>query len=130
MGLKLSDKQKLGLLVSNNRAHDVDFVTLPMDLREDNTWLVNASHSAVFYNIKLSSLKTAFYYTEVNHLMDNLTKNLSPRTVDAVSDASTLNYGGRSELQFDFKTGPLFTGIDYRFESADGFRTRNIRWVQ
>ncbi len=125
-GLKLSDKQKLGLLVSNNSAHDVDFITLPMDLREDNTWLVNANHSAVFYNTKLSSLKTAFYYTEVNHLMDNLTKNLSPRTVDAVSDASTLNYGGRSELRFDFKTGPFFTGIDYRFESADGFRTRNI----
>lgn len=126
LGLKLSEKQKIGILISNNRAHDVDFITLPMDLREDNTWLANASHSAVFYDSKLTSWKTAMYYTEVKHLMDNLTKNISPRTVDAVSDASTLNYGGRSELRFDFKKGPLFTGIDYRFESADGFRTRNI----
>lgn len=126
LGLKLSENQKIGVLISNNRAHDVDFITLPMDLREDNTWLANASHSAVFYYRKLTSWKTAMYYTEVKHLMDNLTKNISPRTVDAVSDASTLNYGGRSELRFDFKTGPLFTGIDYRFESADGYRTRNI----
>ena len=126
LGFKLGEKQKLGILISNNRAHDVDFVTLPMDLRNDNTWLASANHSMVFYNKKLSSWKTAFYYTEVNHLMDNLSKDSSPRTVDAVSDAATMNYGGRSELRFDFKKGPFFTGIDYRFESADGFRTRDI----
>lgn len=124
MGFRLGEKQNIGFLVSNNRAHDVDFPTLPMDLREDNTWLLNASHAMFFGTKHLSSVNTALYATKVDHLMDNLDKVINPRTVDAVSDASTLNYGGRSELRFDFENHRLFTGIDYRFEGADGFRTR------
>mgnify|MGYP000891228647 CR=1 FL=1 len=124
LGFRLGEKQTIGFLVSNNRAHDVDFPTLPMDLREDNTWLLNANHALFFNRKNLSSLQTALYTTKVDHLMDNLDKVINPRTVDAVSDASTINYGGRSELRFDFAENKLFTGIDYRFEGADGFRTR------
>lgn len=91
LGFRLGEKQTVGFLVSNNRAHDVDFPTLPMDLREDNTWLLNANHTLFFNRKNLSSLHTALYTTKVDHLMDNLGKVINPRSVDAVSDASTLN---------------------------------------
>lgn len=126
LGLKLSESQSLGVLVSNNFAKDVDFPALPMDLREDNTWLVNASHSAVFYDKSLSSWKTSVYGTMVNHLMDNYDKVIDPRMVDAETDAKTRNYGGRSEMRFDFENSFLYAGLDYRYESADGYRTREM----
>lgn len=126
LGFKLDEKQTVGLLVSNNRAHDVDFPSLSMDLRDDNTWLFNASHALFFSGKRLSSLNTALYATKVDHMMDNIDKVLNPRTVDAFSDANTLNYGGRSEMLFDFEHGRLFSGVDYRFESATGTRTRNM----
>ncbi|WP_321372822.1 TonB-dependent receptor domain-containing protein [uncultured Draconibacterium sp.] len=126
LGLKLSQNQNIGVLVSNNIAKDVDFPALPMDLREDNTWLVNASYSAVFYNEALSSWNTSIYGTMVDHLMDNYDKMLNPRMVDAKTDAETRNYGGRTEMRFDFAKSYLYTGADYRFESADGYRERTM----
>jgi len=126
LGFKLSEKQNMGFMVSNNRAKDVDFPSLPMDLRSDDTWLVNASHAAYFYGKSLSSINTTVYFTKVNHLMDNYDKIIIPRTTDAETLAKTLNYGGRSEFRFDFKTGYLFSGLDYRFESAEGDRTRKM----
>jgi iron complex outermembrane receptor protein len=125
-GFKLSQSQSLGVLVSNNIAKDVDFPALPMDLREDNTWLLNASHSAQFYNKALSLWNTSLFGTMVDHLMDNYDKQLDPRTVDAITDAETVNYGGRSELIFEFSNSHLYGGLDYRFESADGYRTRTM----
>ncbi|MDX8339965.1 TonB-dependent receptor [Draconibacterium sp. IB214405] len=126
LGVKLSQTQNMGVLVSNNIAKDVDFPALPMDLREDNTWLVNASHSAVFYDKVLTSWNTSLYGTMVDHLMDNYDKVLDPRMVDAITDAETRNYGGRTELRFDFDKSYLYAGADYRFESADGYRERTM----
>jgi iron complex outermembrane receptor protein len=126
LGFKLSEKQNIGLMVSNNRAKDVDFPSLPMDLRNDDTWLVNTNHTAWFYDKSITSVNTTIYYTKVNHLMDNFDKVIVPRTVDAETLAKTLNYGGRSEFRFDFNTGYLFSGIDYRYEMAEGDRTREM----
>lgn len=126
LGLQLSPSQNLGLLVSNNRAKDVDFPALPMDLREDNTWLINLGHKAIFYDKALSAWETSLYGTMVDHTMDNYDKIIEPRTVDAETEAETKNYGGRSELRFDFETSYLYAGMDYRFESADGYRTREM----
>ncbi|MCK3683345.1 TonB-dependent receptor [Maribellus sp. YY47] len=126
LGLKISEAQTLGVMVSNNFAKDVDFPALPMDLRKDNTWLINASHSATFYEHSLSTWKTSLYGTFVNHEMDNLDKVLDPRMMDAYTDASTQNYGGRTELRFNFDRSHVFAGLDYRSESAEGHRTREM----
>ena len=126
LGFKIGAVQTLGLLISNNQAKDVDFAALPMDLRSDDTWLVNASHAVNFAGKKISTWNTAAYFTHVDHVMDNFDKILSPRNVNAVTDASTLNYGGRSEVRFEFKDQFLFAGADYRFESSEGIRSREM----
>lgn len=125
-GLKLSPTENLGILVSNNVARDVDFPALPMDLRKDNTWLINLGHNVVFYDKALSTWETRLYGTMVKHVMDNFDKVIDPRMVDAETNAKTRNFGGRSELRFDLETGYLYAGLDYRFESADGTRTREM----
>lgn len=126
LGIKLNQSQNLGILVSNNLAKDVDFPALPMDLRKDNTWLLNVGHSALFYKKALTSWETSIYGTFVDHSMDNLDKVLDPRMMDATTNATTKNYGGRSELRFDFEHSHLYAGLDFRSESADGYRTREI----
>ncbi len=126
IGFKLGEKQRLGILLSNNRAKDVDFPSLPMDLRDDNTWLLNGTHTAYFFNRKITSWNTTMYFTKVNHLMDNYDKIINPRMVDAETDASTLNFGGRTEIRFDFGNNFLYTGVDFRSESSEGERTRKM----
>ncbi|WP_461632567.1 TonB-dependent receptor domain-containing protein [Labilibaculum euxinus] len=123
---KLSGSQSIKLSANNNFAKDVDFPALNMDLREDDTWLLNLSHKINFKNSNFSSLSTSFYGSFVDHSMDNLTKDLNPRTVNAITLAKTKNYGGRSEASFQFKNSSLFSGIDYKAEEAKGTRSREM----
>ncbi len=71
---KLSDSQSLKLVVNNNYAEDVDFPALNMDLREDDTWLMNVQHKINFKNSNLTSLSTSLYGSFVDHTMDKLGK--------------------------------------------------------
>lgn len=124
LGIKISQKQQIKLMVSNNYAKDVDFPALPMDLRKDNTWLFNLGHEAQFNKGALSTWKTALYTTKVDHLMDNRDKVIVPRKVDANTSAKTHNAGGRTELRFDFEMDHLFVGTDMHIENAKGTRER------
>lgn len=126
LGLKLSDKQNLSVLLSNNYAKDVDFAALPMDLRKDDTWLINLGHEATFYQTALSSWSTTVYATWVDHLMDNRDKELNPRTVNSNTAAKTNNAGGRTELRFDLEEDWLYAGTDMRLENAEGTRQREM----
>jgi len=123
---KISDKQSIKLSANNNYAKDVDFPALNMDLRKDDTWLLNFGHKINFRNSSITSLSTSFFGSFVDHTMDNLTKILNPRMVNAITTAKTKNYGARSEAGFQFKTSSLFAGIDYKSEEAEGNRSREM----
>ena len=123
---KLSERQSIKLSVNNNFAEDVDFPALNMDLREDDTWLLNFGHKISFKNSALNSISSSLFGSFVDHTMDNLGKNLDPRMVNAVTLAETKNYGARSEASFQFKNSSLFAGIDYKAEEAEGHRSREM----
>jgi iron complex outermembrane receptor protein len=126
LGIRLNDRQQLSAMVANNHAEDVDFPTLAMDLRKDDTWLFNLGHSARFRQSKLALWETRLYATRVNHRMDNYDKVMEPRMADAVTDAKTRNFGGRTEMRFDFSQSYLYTGTDLRIEKAEGERQRTM----
>ncbi|MDW7692782.1 TonB-dependent receptor [Flammeovirgaceae bacterium SG7u.111] len=126
LGVKLTPNQTLTFSATKNKAKDVEFPALPMDLRSDDTWLFNTSHQINFSDRKLSTWKTSVYETIVDHLMDNFDKNLDPRMVDASTSAKTKNYGGRTEGTWHFDNGSLYAGADARIESADGKRERSF----
>lgn len=127
LGFKLSKRQQLRISATYNRARDADFATLPMDLRKDDTWLFNVRHDIWFTDAKLQNWNTTVYGSFVNHLMDNLLKNLDPRMMNASTLATTYNYGARSEgtWQLNNKT-KFYLGIDYRTEGASGTREREF----
>ncbi len=126
LGLKLSKNQQIRLSVSNNLARDVDYPALPMDLRKDDTWMFNARHDITVNKDHLKSWNTTVYGSFVDHLMDNYSKILDPRMVNAETHANTRNYGGRTEGVWEFSKAKLFSGFDIRIEGADGTRTREF----
>ncbi len=126
VGLRIAENQDIRISALYNIARDADFAALPMDLRDDDTWMLNINHKAEFREIALQNWETAFFGSFVDHKMDNLLKELDPRMVNAVTQANTLNYGGRTQATWTINGGRLYTGLDFRSEEADGTRTREF----
>lgn len=126
LGIKLARNQQLRVSATYNRARDADFPALPMDLREDDTWMFNARHDIQFEGKKLQSWNTTAFGSFVDHLMDNLLKPLDPRMLNAQTDATTYNYGGRTEGVWNFGNDKVYLGADLRVEGADGIRIREF----
>ncbi|MBV6652300.1 MAG: TonB-dependent receptor, partial [Mameliella sp.] len=126
LGLKLTNNQQLRISGLYNIARDADFPALPMDLREDNTWLFNARHDIRFQKGVLQSWNTSVFGSFVDHLMDNLLKQLDPRMLNASTNATTFNYGGRTEGLWQLEGARLYAGADLRVEGASGIRVREF----
>jgi iron complex outermembrane receptor protein len=126
LGLKISEQQKITLSGTYNVARDAEFAALPMDLRDDDTWMLNLSHSATFDGKMLQSIESTLFGTFVDHLMDNRLKSLEPRRVNASTQAKTKSYGGRSEATFRTENRLFYVGADHRAEQAEGTRVREF----
>jgi iron complex outermembrane receptor protein len=126
IGVKVAANQQLRLSALYNRARDADFPALPMDLREDDTWMFNARHDIQLDGEKLQSWNTTLFGSFVDHRMDNLLKQLDPRMLNAETTATTFNYGGRTEGLWRFGKHKVYGGADIRIEGADGIRTRDF----
>jgi len=124
LGLSLADNQTLSFSATHNNAQDTEFPALPMDLRSDKTWLLNAKYEHSFDREHLKAWETSVYTALVDHTMDNLEKNLNPRMLNAITKANTISYGGRSEGVWSYDKGRLYAGFDVRVQRADGERTR------
>lgn len=123
---RFSEADLLQVTVTRNFAKDVDFPTLGMDLRSDDTWMGSIRHTRTFHNRTLQSWTTSGYFTLVDHLMDNLLRELNPRMMNARTPANTQNYGARTEGNWNLGRGKLFAGFDYRSEAAQGIREREF----
>ncbi len=117
-----AQKDLIQVSINRNFARDVDFPSLGMDLRTDDTWMGSVKHSRTFAGKSLSQWSNSIYFTRVDHLMDNLLRE--PRIMDASTPAITQNWGFRSEGEWKFTQRKLFAGVDFKEESADGTRTR------
>lgn len=126
LGLKLSKNQNLKLSAIRNFARDTDFAALAMDLRKDDTWLLNADHNISFQNKKIESWHTTAYLSKVNHLMDNLLKQLDPRMMNASTTALSQNYGMRTEGKIVSNNINAYVGADTRIETTEGIREREV----
>lgn len=122
IAIGLTKKQVLSLSATRNFARDVIFPALPMDLRSDDTWLLNAKHTVVFDKRRLASWQTHVFGNFVQHFMDNRLKDSPP--MEAETRANTKSYGGRTEGVWQFSRAKLYGGMDFRMEQATGVRKR------
>lgn len=126
IGLKPASNQQLRVSAVYNRARDADFPALPMDLRDDDTWMFHARHDIQLHRSNLQSWNSTFYGSFVDHMMNNLLKPLDPRMLNAETAATTYNYGGRTESVWRFGRDRVYAGADVRVEGADGTRVREF----
>ncbi len=126
MAYQFGKNQSVRISAFHNWAKDVDFPSLMMDLRKDQTTMVNATHQVTFANRDLETWKTTVFLSAVDHRMDNFLKPLDPRMMDAGTDAKTDNVGGRSEGFWRFDNRRLYAGFDIKRERAKGIRTREV----
>ena len=127
IGYMVNDKNEIAFNFTGNHATDVDFPSLPMDLRSDDTKLFQLKHKYSKSTGILRGWNTSVYHTSVDHVMDNLSKVYALRMINAVTNASTKSYGGRTEGKFLFKNSILYAGLDLKSEKAEGIRTRE--WI-
>ncbi len=125
-GFRLSSNQQLRISAVYDRARDIDFPALAMDLRTDDTWMFNARHDIRIQRDKLRTWNTTVYASFVDHLMDNLLKPLDPRMLNAGISATAHNYGARTEGMWQLGRGKLYGGADLRVDGAEGTRTREF----
>lgn len=124
LALKVTDDQTIEINAFQNKAKDIDFPALMMDLRSDQTLMLNATHRVNFDRNSLTSWSTTLFLSDVDHLMDNRLKQIEPRMMDAQTNALTKNMGGRTEGVWQIGNGKLFVGADYKVEQAEGKRER------
>ncbi len=126
LGLKLNDNHQVRVSGLYNNAKDADFPALPMDLREDDTWMLSIRHDINIRRDKLKSWSTTAYTSFVDHLMNNMLKHQEPRMLNAETKAQTHNYGARTEGIWQTGNTKLYGGIDFKNEGATGLRTREF----
>jgi len=126
LGWNITKSQQLRVSAIYNMARDAEFPALPMDLRNDDTWMFNMRHDFNINNEFLKSWNTTVFASFVDHLMDNHLKNLNPRMLNAETAANTYNYGGRTESVWRFSKSTLYAGGDLRLEGAEGIREREF----
>ncbi|MFD2200783.1 TonB-dependent receptor domain-containing protein [Shivajiella indica] len=122
----ISNSDLLQITVNRNFARDVDFPTLAMDLRSDDTWMGSVRHTRSFQGRSLQSWTTSGYFTLVDHLMDNGLKALNPRMMNARTPANTQNLGARTEGFWHYGKSKLYAGLDFKTEAAQGIREREF----
>ncbi|MBD3627562.1 TonB-dependent receptor [Cyclobacterium sp.] len=124
--VKLGASDQLEFSVNRNFARDVDFPTLGMDLRSDDTWMGNLKHIKTSTGKHMKRWTNAIYMSKVNHLMDNGLRDLIPRMMEVKTPAETQNMGGRTEGEWLFGQSKLYAGADFRIEKAEGVRERKF----
>ncbi len=106
-GLKPLENHSLELSYTRQEAKDVLYPYLAMDAKYDNTDRLNFTYNVDNISDLLKSLNFQFYYTKVDHWMDDgyrTSSGMMPWSM--ATDAKTKTYGGRLETQVkDFKVG-------------------------
>lgn len=104
---------------------NIDFPTLPMDERSDNTEIYDFNYVGTSFGQTFNFIKANIYNSDVQHLMDNKQRPFSD-TVVAISDIHAVNTGGRIAVSFDIGKGIFEAGSGYERILKDGNRYKNL----
>ncbi len=104
---------------------NVDFPSLPMDMREDKTQLMSVDYTWETPYEKFLPLTVKGYRSDVKHTMDNKERPNSD-TVVAVTTVQAYNTGGRLESGFKSGQTVLSFGADFEYITKDGDRVKTL----
>ncbi len=125
LGFKFAEAHNISLDAEKSWGRNVDFPTLPMDERSDDTEIYSLSYSGLNIGPKINFIKVKAYLSDVNHEMDNKNRPFSD-TVVAVSKIHAANYGGKLSVNMNTLAGKLELGSNIEQVRKNGDRYKSL----
>jgi iron complex outermembrane receptor protein len=125
LGFKIAEDHVVYASADITLGEDIDFPTLPMDERTDDTKIFSINYLATNPTESINFIRFKAYLSDVNHEMDNKNRPFSD-TVVAVSNIHARNTGGKLGVNLDVGRGQLEVGGDYEHIYKDGERVKNM----
>ncbi len=125
IGFQPLDGQQFFVSFDRSWGRNIDFPTLPMDERTDDTKIYEFNYLGTSFGPDINFIKANIYSSDVHHVMDNKQRPFSD-TVVAISDITALNTGGRIAINFRLGKGVLEAGSGFERISKDGSRHKSL----
>jgi iron complex outermembrane receptor protein len=125
LGFKLAGKHIIYATSDFSLGRNIDFPTLSMDERNDNTAIYSLNYFSEQINHSIHFIRVKAYYSNVHHEMDNKNRPFSD-TVVAVSSIHAVNAGAKAGVSFTIGKGNLETGGDYENIYKNGTRLKTM----
>lgn len=125
LGFKIAKKHLIYATTDFSQGKNIDFPTLPMDERSDDTKLYSLNYFTDQVGESINYIRAKAYYSDVNHVMDNKNRPFSD-TVVAVSTIHAVNAGGKFGVNFSVGEAKMEVGGDYENIYKDGTRMKTL----
>ncbi|MBU2554787.1 MAG: TonB-dependent receptor [Bacteroidetes bacterium] len=125
IGVQPLKGQKFFLSYDKSQGRNVDFPTLPMDERSDDTEIYDFNYLGTGFGTGINFIQANVYKSDVHHIMDNKLRPFSD-TVVAISDITATNTGGRIAINFNVGKSVIEAGSSYESITKDGNRFKTM----
>jgi iron complex outermembrane receptor protein len=125
LGFKVAKQHVVYASADMTQGADIDFPTLPMDERKDDTKIYSLNYLASDLGQSINFIRMKAYVSDVNHEMDNKNRPFSD-TVVAISTIHARNTGGKAGINFNAGNAVMEVGGDYEHIYKDGERVKNL----
>lgn len=125
LGIRIAEGHVISINADRSWGRNVDYPTLPMDERSDDTEIYKFSYLGTIQNNTINFIKFSAYNSDVNHIMDNKNRPFSD-TVVAISKIHASNTGGRLAVNMNVLNGNLEAGSNFEHIFKDGNRYKNL----
>lgn len=115
-GVKLNDKHQLEASFIFDRATDVGYPALPMDVSLAQAFIGSVEHKYFGLTEHLNSLETKFYYNNVKHKMDDTTRPVVPIRMDMPGWSKT--WGMYSKLKGKYNEHQFSATLSGHFNNS------------
>ena len=125
IGLLLLEGHSITLGADRSWGRNIDFPTLPMDERSDDTRILNFNYLGNNISNTINFIKLTAYNSFVDHEMDNKNRSFSD-TVVAISKIQATNTGGRLSVNMNSFGGIGEVGATLEHITKNGNRYKNL----
>ncbi len=125
IGLKVVKGHTIKIGADRSWGKNVDFPTLPMDERSDDTRVLHFNYTGNNISSTVNSIHISAYNSDVEHEMDNKNRPFSD-TVVAISQIHATNSGGRMAISMNSLDGIAEVGATVERITKNGNRYKHL----
>ncbi len=125
VAVRLSKASTVSFIADVSQGKNIDFPTLSMDERTDDTRLFNFIYDYNNKNKKLKKIRFNVYNSNVSHEMDNKNRPFSD-TVTAISVIDATDRGANFSAKIEPGWAAIELGADFRHIEKDGERDKYL----